>query len=119
MLKKEELKKILINLGEKLIKESASNDTCIKIHIEKMAENWRLFNEELKETIEFLQTLFVEVKSKGLDIKLVDAEKELNEIELEFSFSEVSIQGTNDIKRRLNFLKVQCFVSIFSVPKML
>lgn len=110
MSQKEERKRSLILLAEKLEKELQSNETCIKIEMEKINENWKMLNDELRATVEFLEILFAEIKSKDFERKFLEIEYDIDEIETSLSRSccEGAIQGTDDIKCILNSFEVKC-----------
>ena len=114
MSEKEELKKDLVELADKLKHEVQSGETCISSDLENVDKDWRLLDGELRGAIEFLELLLAEIKSKDLDKKLVEVEIEIDEVEdeLERSSFEDKLTTVDDVDGALAILKV--FLSCFS-----
>ena len=111
MSQKEEMRKHLTKIAKELEKEIRSNETCVKNEIQKINENWRMLKDELKGTVEFLQALYSEIKSKDLDKKVEEVENDLSDVEIEFEKNscEESLRTAIDIDTQLAILKVRLF----------
>ena len=109
----------MVTLGEKLKNEVHSNETCITKEIEQVNEDWRVLNGELKDTIEYLQLLLIEIKSKDLDQKFFEIDSEINEVEDDFENNsrEGRLKSVDDIDAELTIFKVLVTFFYFGIFK--